>query len=395
MNTTSSQDLISLIINFPSLIEKVYIKEEYLQGKDKVMFHIIVAEYEKNKSLVFQNLNKYNSFDTDYFIERLENNLYSSSKDTAIITLQKNIIDDYKNRETERIIKEHEDDYEKIISELEKLKEINYNEVEYITAKDIFKELAKENKKVETTYPKLDYSLNISEHDLVIVAGATGGGKTTFALNLLNRMSKNYQCVYINMEMSKNVLYKRLVSMSSGIEIMKLNNLENLTKEEKQLAKDTMLDLEKRKIMVLNKSFKIDEIKKQIANIKNDKHTIVFVDHIGLIKSTGNSLYEKMTNVAKELRAISLDYNCTIIGLCQLSRESQKNNDEPKLQDLRDSGEIEQSSRKVILLYNTTKDLKSRVYDMKVIIAKNDDGNKLTLPFRFDRYQQTFSEVYN
>ena len=395
MNTTSSQDLISLIINFPSLIEKVYIKEEYLQGKDKVMFHIIVAEYEKNKSLVFQNLNKYNSFDTDYFIERLENNLYSSSKDTAIITLQKNIIDDYKNRETERIIKEHEDEYEKIISELEKLKEINYNEVEYITAKDIFKELAKENKKVETTYPKLDYSLNISEHDLVIVAGATGGGKTTFALNLLNRMSKNYQCVYINMEMSKNVLYKRLVSMSSGIEIMKLNNLENLTKEEKQLAKDTMLDLEKRKIMVLNKSFKIDEIKKQIANIKNDKHTIVFVDHIGLIKSTGNSLYEKMTNVAKELRAISLDYNCTIIGLCQLSRESQKNNDEPKLQDLRDSGEIEQSSRKVILLYNTTKDLKSRVYDMKVIIAKNDDGNKLTLPFRFDRYQQTFSEVYN
>ena len=395
MNTTSSQDLISLIINFPSLIEKVYIKEEYLQGKDKVMFHIIVAEYEKNKSLVFQNLNKYNSFDTDYFIERLENNLYSSSKDTAIITLQKNIIDDYKNRETERIIKEHEDDYEKIISELEKLKEINYNEVEYITAKDIFKELAKENKKVETTYPKLDYSLNISEHDLVIVAGETGGGKTTFALNLLNRMSKNYQCVYINMEMSKNVLYKRLVSMSSGIEIMKLNNLENLTKEEKQLAKDTMLDLEKRKIMVLNKSFKIDEIKKQIANIKNDKHTIVFVDHIGLIKSTGNSLYEKMTNVAKELRAISLDYNCTIIGLCQLSRESQKNNDEPKLQDLRDSGEIEQSSRKVILLYNTTKDLKSRVYDMKVIIAKNDDGNKLTLPFRFDRYQQTFSEVYN
>ena len=160
---------------------------------------------------------------------------------------------------------------------------------------------------------------------------------------------------------------------------MKLNNLENLTKEEKQLAKDTMLDLEKRKIMVLNKSFKIDEIKKQIANIKNDKHTIVFVDHIGLIKSTGNSLYEKMTNVAKELRAISLDYNCTIIGLCQLSRESQKNNDEPKLQDLRDSGEIEQSSRKVILLYNTTKDLKSRVYDMKVIIAKNDDGNKWKL----------------
>ena len=211
-----------------------------------------------------------------------------------------------------------------------KINNINYNEIEYITAQDMFNELNKSNKKVNTGYPILDNNLNISEHDLVILAGATGGGKTTFALNLLNNMSKNYQCYYFNMEMGKNILYKRLVAMQTGIELKYLNNFDNLTLEQKQKVKDALYEIEKRKIILLNKSQNIADVKKQIANIRNDKHTIVFLDHIGLIKSGGNSLYEKMTNIAKELRSISLDYNCTIIGLCQLSRSSQKNNEVPK-----------------------------------------------------------------
>ena len=119
----------------------------------------------------------------------------------------------------------------------------------------------------------------------------------------------------------------------------------------------------------------------------------MFLDHIGLVKASGNSLYEKMTNVAKDLRTICLDCNCTIIGLCQLSRGSQKNNEMPKLQDLRDSGEIEQSARKVVLLYDEEKDSTNENHNMKMIIAKNDDGNRVIKDFVFERYTQRFKEV--
>jgi replicative DNA helicase len=139
----------------------------------------------------------------------------------------------------------------------------------------------------------------------------------------------------------------------------------------------------------------IKEIKRTIAGIKSKKHIVAFVDHIGLVKTSGNSLYEKMTNVAKELRSISLNYDCTLIGLCQLSRESQRTNAEPKLQDLRDSGEIEQSARKVIMLHNVSKNPQDRYQNINVIIAKNDDGNKITKKFKVDKYIQRFEEDWN
>ena len=158
----------------------------------------------------------------------------------------------------------------------------------------------------------------------------------------------------------------------------------------------TKLDeIEERKIILINNSQSIEGIEKTISRIKDNRKLIVILDHIGLINGTGNSLYEKMTNIAKRIRGLCLDYNCTIFGLCQLSRESQKEERPPKLQDLRDSGEIEQSARKVILLHN--KDSKKQVFvkDVDIYIAKNDDGSCLVKNFKFDTKKQKFLEVYN
>ena len=228
----------------------------------------------------------------------------------------------------------------------------------------------------------------------MILAGGTGTGKTAFALNLLNNLSDKYQCVYFNMEMSKSVLYKRLVSLKTEITLQELNDFNELSKENKIKTKEAMEDLERKNIILINKSLNTSQIKNIISQVKTKKHIIVFLDHIGLIKSKGNSLYEKMTNVAKELREISLDNNCTVIGLCQLSREAQKQDTLPKLQDLRDSGEIEQSARKVLMIHNKSEDKLKRVQDMEIIIAKNDDGNKIVKDFEFDRYTQKFTEPF-
>ena len=66
----------------------------------------------------------------------------------------------------------------------------------------------------------------------------------------------------------------------------------------------------------------------------------------------------------------------------QLSRESQKEERQPKLQDLRDSGEIEQSARKVILLYNKDAKKQNDIKDVDVLVAKHDDRNKVKKEFK-------------
>ena len=396
MNTVNAEyEYLALVINYNDFLKRTIIKKEYLEGKDKILFEIITKEYKKNSALVLTELVKYNNFDLNYYMELLENNLYNSSREKQFKILEKQIIENFKNRQLKRTIELFSGNTDEFYKQIDKIRELNVEENEYITAEDMINTLDEENSQVKLGFSDLDKALYISQNDFVVLAGGTGTGKTTFALNLLRNLSKEYQCVYFNMEMSKKTLYKRLSAIETGININKFNNIRTLETREVKFLYQKISEIEERKIILINNSQNIDNIEKIISNIKNDRKIVVILDHIGLINAQGNSLYEKMTNVAKKIRGLCLDYNCTIFGLCQLSRESQKDEREPKLQDLRDSGEIEQSARKVILLYN--KDYKKQI-DIKnvdILVAKNDDGSCLVKNFKFDTKKQKFVEVGN
>lgn len=390
-NDTLEYELLVLIANCPKLLERSILKKEYFVGEDRIMFDAFLTEYKKHKVILVENLKDYNGMNINYYVELITNDFWHTNKEIRFEELQKGIIDKYKKRRFKEIIDTYNGNYEKTMEDLEKLLEINYQENSYIKSEDVMNSLWNEKKQLKLGYEEFDKELNLSQNDLLIIGAGSGTGKTAFALNLLLKLNRDYQCVYFNMEMSKDILYKRLIAIRTGISLKALNNVRNLNPNDLEKVSIASGDLEN--IILINGSINTPIIKKNILNVKSDKHIVVFLDHIGLIKASGNSLYEKMTNVAKDLRTICLDCNCTIIGLCQLSRESQKSNEIPKLQSLRDSGEIEQSARKVVLLYDTEKDSTSDTHNMKMIIAKNDDGSKVIKDFVFERYTQRFKEV--
>ena len=390
-NETLEYELLALIINYPELLERNILKKEYFFGQDQILFNAILTEYKKHKVLLVENLSKYSGVNLEYYFKLQTDNLWNTNKEIKFEELQKGIIDKYKRRRFKEITDTYSGNYEKTIQDLEKLLEINYQENSYIKSEDVINSLFNEKRQLKLGYEEFDKDLNLSQNDLLIIGAGSGTGKTAFALNLLLKLCEDYQCIYFNMEMSKDILYKRLIAIKTGISLKDLNNAKKLSPNDLKKVSVTSSELEN--IILINGSVNTPIVKKNILNIKTDKHIVVFLDHIGLIKASGNSLYEKMTNVAKDLRTICLDCNCTIIGLCQLSRVSQKNNEIPKLQDLRDSGEIEQSARKVVLLYDEEKDSTNENHNMKMIIAKNDDGNRVIKDFVFERYTQRFKEV--
>ena len=390
-NETLEYELLALIINYPELLERNILKKEYFYGQDQILFNAILTEYKKHKVLLVENLSKYSGFNLEYYFQLQTDNLWNTNKEIKFEELQKGIIDKYKRRRFKEITDTYSGNYEKTIQDLERLLEINYQENSYINSEDVINSLFNEKRQLKLGYEEFDKDLNLSQNDLLIIGAGSGTGKTAFALNLLLKLCEDYQCIYFNMEMSKDILYKRLIAIKTGISLKDLNNAKKLSSNDLRKISVASSDLEN--IILINGSINTPIVKKNILNIKTDKHIVVFLDHIGLIKASGNSLYEKMTNVAKDLRTICLDCNCTIIGLCQLSRVSQKNNEIPKLQDLRDSGEIEQSARKVVLLYDEEKDSTNENHNMKMIIAKNDDGNRVIKDFVFERYTQRFKEV--
>ena len=85
--------------------------------------------------------------------------------------------------------------------------------------------------------------------------------------------------------------------------------------------------------------------------IARHKIRLVVVDYIGLVKTTGRSEYDRVTETASGLRLLARETRCPVLALCQLNREAKDLSKEPNLGDLRSSGEIEQSAHVVGLLH--------------------------------------------
>lgn len=265
-----------------------------------------------------------------------------------------------------------------------------------LTKEQIYNLVMQKKNRIIFRFEKLTKAANIQEHDLIVIAARPGVGKTGFALNVLENLSENYNCIYFNMEMTEQQIYRRLIGINTYIHINSLDNQEDSYVIEKtKLACDS---LSKKKINIITGGQTIRTIKSQIIRESNNEHTIVFIDYVGLIRDTekNRSSYERVTEIVKELRQISLDYNCTIFVLAQINRNSEKEKDKyPKISDLKESGELEQSATTVLMLHNenTYRNVDSRNDFIKLIIGKNRNGETGIIDYHYDQRNQKFSEV--
>lgn len=242
-------------------------------------------------------------------------------------------------------------------------------------------------------FNKLNNYLKLVQGDFLIIGATTGAGKSGFMLNLMNDLMNRYQCIYFNMEMSKSTIYKRLISIEANVPIDNL--LEPKSEYQKQIIENAIQKIEDSGIIVEHKANDIKQIKNILMKHKDKKrHTVLFIDHLGLTRADNTkTLYEQATEVAKQLRQMCLEYDCTIISASQLNRGAYQS-DELSLSMLKDSGELENSASKVILLYRNKEDKTNitPIIKMNVDIVKNRDGVTGYVEMEYDKTKQIFSE---
>ncbi len=231
----------------------------------------------------------------------------------------------------------------------------------------------------------------------MVIYANTGGGKTALALNLLSNLSKYYPCIYFNMEMAEQDMYERLVSIQSGETMETLERYKYITdKELKNRIDEAMKEIgDKKRITMITGGKSIQAIQATINKLDPKEHTIVFIDHMGLITGLGRgSQYEKTTELAKTLRNMSTTHNITIIALSQVSRQQNpqgntrnRENEPPQLNRIKDSGEMENSARQAIAIYFRTED------NYFIYIAKNSRGAVgIDIPITFTKNTMTIRE---
>lgn len=385
-------------------ITKDYLKDFSIQGKKynfKYIFERIEQIHKENRdNEMLQILSTDEQIDMNIIMEIIQGNPLEQIG--AILSKEGTIIQAHKEELLRMEYKKLEDglqsieDYSKNVNQINQLGTVKQ---ENITEEDLKKCLNSDNKAIKGLgLPRLEACLKMKEHDfMVISASGTGGGKTALALNLLSELSKHYQCVYFNMEMAEEDIYERLVSIQSGETMDTLERYKYITdKKIKNRIDEAMKEIGERKRIDIHTGAKsLEAIKATINRMDPEKHTIVFIDHIGMIRGfSRSSLYEKTTEIAKTLRAMALNHNITMIALSQVSRQQNqqgntrnRENEAPTLSRLKESGEIENSARQVIFIYFKTED------NYFIRIAKNTRGEVgIDIPITFTKSTMTIKE---
>lgn len=393
-------EFLALILNKNEVIELLQIKPKLLKDKkNKKMLEYAIECYEEHKIVTPVLIaEKHSDFDVEYYIELLSNELwYPSCWKKQLEVAQESILKYYKEdfiKNLNEHLKNGRINYEHFMSQMKQLDNIQLleNAIE-LNKKEILDSINEEKARINLNkFSKLNNTLKLVQGDFLIIGATTGAGKSGLLINLMADLMNTFQCIYFNMEMSKSTIYKRIVSVNAEI---KVNDVEHpKTDYQIKLINEALDKIERAKLIIEHKASDMISIKSTIAKLKDkDRHTVVFIDHLGLVKIDGTrSLYEQATEVAKELRQICLEYDCTIVAASQLNRGAYTS-EEITLSMLKDSGELENSASKVVLLYKDKEAQKEDlIQDMIFDVAKNRDGYTGTINAVYDKEKQIFKE---
>lgn len=211
---------------------------------------------------------------------------------------------------------------------------------------------------LSTGYSNLDGILSggFARGGVYTFAARTNVGKTNVAVNIAEKVAARGKTVlYFTLEMPKADINIRRIGIISGLGTADVKSKRFLKDEKKPARVMEALDtISKRQFLIYDMPSTVDDIEREVRSHEN--LDLIVIDHIGIISEPEGagkfSQYQFMSGISHRLKRIALSTRVPILALCQLNRETEKRQDkEPILSDLRDSGSIEEDSDSVILLY--------------------------------------------
>ena len=227
--------------------------------------------------------------------------------------------------------------------------------------------------------------LHFKKNTINIIGARPSEGKSALALNIFCDLLKTYKCLYFNMEMTETEVYERMIGIDGGFTMEDIRKPQTDYQDSK--IKETTNRIYTYKYEVINGSKTVNAIKNKIIREQRDGHVIVFIDYIGyIVGKSGETDRERIGNAVRELNNITKDYDCTIFLIAQINRNGV---DVPTMQDLKDTGELEQTADTIILIHDDKPELNNEIKDIKLIIPKCRGGRRnIYLEATFDKPRQ-------
>jgi replicative DNA helicase len=215
-------------------------------------------------------------------------------------------------------------------------------------AADYYGDLRKCRPGILTGLHNLDDKLGgLQDGESTILAANTSVGKTTLALQIAANVAKEHKVIVFSEEMTRQQIINKLVASVSGIST-KLINLGNYPDERFDRIHDALSELYDLNLRIE----KCGTTGKMRLLIERHKPELVVIDYLQKLKDRhGKSEYERAGFISGEITSIAKEYDIPIICLSQLHRTEKREYQRPQLNDLRDSGKIEEDFDMVWGLY--------------------------------------------
>lgn len=236
---------------------------------------------------------------------------------------------------------------------------------------------------VPTGYTDLDELLSgLQPNALYIVGARPAMGKTSFGLGIASHVAQqSHQPVLVfSLEMGHGEITQRILASEARVDSMKIRTGRLLEADWAKIGKaigrlEVPLFLDDNpRVTVMEMRAKARRIKARYGGL-----ALIVVDYIQLMSGGGNPENRQLevSEISRNLKILARELEVPIVALSQLSRQLEARADKrPMLQDLRESGSLEQDADVVMFLY------RDEVYNpespdkgsAEVIVAKHRSG---------------------
>lgn len=259
----------------------------------------------------------------------------------------------------------------------------------------------------DTGFKQVDEKLKgMTAGNLIILAARPKVGKTAFAATIAENVARTGKTVcFFSQEMESAEVYERILAKNSNISMNTLIDQRFKYKTRPESARTSeLLAISKAIDDIYNLPLKINDTPSLTVNdIRLECRMIenlglIVIDYLQLMR--GNKKCEnrnqEVGSICRDLKCLAGELQVPILCLSQLNRVSDENK-RPSPTDLRDSGEIEQSCNKLILMWCVEKNLNERgnlkSKTVGVDVALNRRGNTGVTLFNFSGNYMKFTEL--
>lgn len=230
---------------------------------------------------------------------------------------------------------------------------------------------------IPTGYAELDeITGGVRDTDLWVIAGSTGGGKSTFTRNMALRMAgAGYPGAIVSLEMGETQVVDGLLSIPSGLRI---SDLRKGYISDRPAFREAMVLVNGTPIHVDCRAMTLPAIRSGIMRLRQRGGCRwVIVDFLQLMQSMSRSgnREQEVTGLIYGLKRIAIELGIGVIALSQLSRDHAKLKRKPELSDLRESGSIEQAANVVGFVWSEFQEIRMEEYPAELLIRKQRSGD--------------------